>query len=110
VKEQNAVRKINPEKDNTKDKRNIFPDLSWPEGLALLPLALAALWIGLNPNFFIQPMEKTLQMKVIEKLKPPPPMTDFATQQRRLQDEIETNKKLEHKHPLPKRGGKHKSP
>ena len=69
------------------------PDLSWTEGLALLPLVLAVLWIGLNPNFFLRPMEKTLQMSVIEKLKPPPTMTDFAAQQRRLQEEVEKGKK-----------------
>ncbi len=68
-------------------------DLSLSEGLALLPLALAALWIGLNPNFFLAPMEKSLQMKVIEKLKPPPPMTDFAAQQRRVQEEMDKDKK-----------------
>jgi NADH-quinone oxidoreductase subunit M len=70
-------------------------DLSLSEGLALLPLALAALWIGLNPNFFLAPMEKSLQMKVIEKLKPPPPMTDFAAQQRRVQEEMDKDKKRE---------------
>ncbi len=68
-------------------------DLSLSEGLSLLPLALAALWIGLNPNFFLAPMEKSLQMKVIEKLKPPPPMTDFAAQQRRVQEEMDKDKK-----------------
>lgn len=67
-------------------------DLSWSEGLALLPLALAALWIGLNPNFFMEPIEKSLDMKVIEKLKPQPVMMDFAAQQRRLQDEMGSNK------------------
>jgi NADH-quinone oxidoreductase subunit M len=68
-------------------------DLSLSEGLALLPLALVALWIGLNANFFLAPMEKSLQMKVIEKLKPPPPMTDFAAQQRRVQEEMDKDKK-----------------
>lgn len=81
-----------------KENKNILPqpkilDLFWSEGLALLPLVLAALWIGLNANFFLQPIEKTLQVKVIEKLKPPPPMTDFATQQRHLQEEMEQDKK-----------------
>lgn len=78
-------------------QKNIF-DLSWSEGLALLPLALAALWIGLNADFFMAPVEKTLQMKIIEKLKPPPVMMDFAAQQRRLQDEIESNKKTKKAH------------
>jgi NADH-quinone oxidoreductase subunit M len=90
--------KANPEDVKApKPKKSIEPlkitDLSWPEGLALLPLALAALWIGLNANFFLEPVEKTLQMKVIEKLKPPPAMMDFAAQQRRLQDEMEKGEK-----------------
>jgi NADH-quinone oxidoreductase subunit M len=63
--------------------------LSWWEGLALLPLVLASLWIGLDTGFFLRPVEKTLQVKVIEKLKPPPEMLDFAVQQRRLQDRRE---------------------
>jgi len=68
-------------------------DLSLREILVLLPLAAAVLWMGLSPNFFLQPTEKTLQMKVIEKLKPPPAMTDFAAQQRRIQEEVEKDKK-----------------
>ncbi|HVZ80169.1 MAG TPA: NADH-quinone oxidoreductase subunit M [bacterium] len=67
-------------------------DLSWSEILALLPLCLAALWVGLNPNLFIAPAEKTLQMKVIEKLKPPPRMTDFAAEQRHRQETLEKEK------------------
>jgi NADH-quinone oxidoreductase subunit M len=67
-------------------------DLSWTEILALIPLGLAALWVGLNPNFFMAPAEKTLQMKVIEKLKPAPRMTDFAAEQRHVQDEQEKQK------------------
>lgn len=82
-----------PKKPKREEAPKKIPDLSWSEGLALLPMVLAALWIGLNANFFLAPMEKTLEMKVIEKLKPPPVMMDFAAQQRRLQDEIETNKK-----------------
>jgi NADH-quinone oxidoreductase subunit M len=88
--ETKAPRKENRHKEEEPIK---IMDLSWPEGLALLPLALAALWIGLNANFFLAPMEKTLQMKVIEKLKPPPAMMDFAAQQRRLQDEMEKKEK-----------------
>jgi len=77
-----------------KKKENLkLTDLSWTEGLALLPLILTVVWLGLNANFFLRPMEKTLQMSVIEKLKPPPVMTDFAAQQRRLQEEMETGKK-----------------
>ena len=77
-----------------KKKENLkLTDLSWTEGLALLPLILTVVWLGLNANFFLRPMEKTLQMSVIEKLKPPPVMTDFAAQQRRLQEEMETGRK-----------------
>ena len=67
-------------------------DLSWTEILAFIPLGLAALWVGLNPNYFMAPAEKTLQMKVIEKLKPAPRMTDFAAEQRHVQDEQEKQK------------------
>lgn len=68
-------------------------DLGWSEILALLPAALAVLWMGLQPNPLLRPVEKSLQMKVIEKLKPPPAMTDFAVQQRRIQEAIEDAKK-----------------
>jgi NADH-quinone oxidoreductase subunit M len=70
-----------------------FPDLHLSELLAVLPLAAVVLWMGLHPNFFLRPMEKTLQVKVIEKLKPPPAMLDFAVQQRRIQEEVEKEKK-----------------
>ncbi len=84
-----AQGKTNPQKEGAPPK---MPDLSWAEGLALLPLVLAALWIGLTPNFFMDPIEKSLDLKVIEKLKPQPVMMDFAAQQRRLQDEMESNR------------------
>ena len=76
-----------------KKENQDMKDLAWNEGLALLPLAALVLWIGLNPNFFIRPTEKSLQMNVIEKLKPPPSMTDFAAQQRRIQEAVEQEKK-----------------
>jgi NADH-quinone oxidoreductase subunit M len=75
-----------------KKQNQRLADLSWNEILAFLPLALASLWVGLNPNFFIAPSEKTLQMKVIEKLKPPPPMTDFAAEHR-WKEEMKKDKK-----------------
>jgi NADH-quinone oxidoreductase subunit M len=68
--------------------------LSWWEGLALLPLVLASLWIGLDTGFFLRPMEKTLQVKVIEKLKPPPDMLDYAVEQRHLQEKREMEGKV----------------
>lgn len=70
-----------------------FPDLSPREMGVILPLALLSLWVGLGPNFFLQPIEKTLEMKVIEKMKPPPVMTDFAAEQRRIQEAVEQEKK-----------------
>ena len=77
-----------------KEKKNPkFADMSLREILVLLPLVAAVLWMGLSPNIFLQPTEKTLQMKVIEKLKPPPTMMDFAAQQRRIQEEVDKDKK-----------------
>ncbi len=70
------------------------PDLSLREGMTLLPLFLLTLWMGLFPNFFIRPIEKSVQMKVILKLKPPPTMTEFAAQQRRIQEEVDKEKRL----------------
>jgi NADH-quinone oxidoreductase subunit M len=76
----------------TNKKQSAVTDLSAREILLLLPLAAAVLWIGLSPNFFLRPMEKSLQANVIERLKPPPAMTDFAANQRHLQDEMEKEK------------------
>jgi len=76
-----------------KKENQHLPDLSRLEGLALIPLIAAVLWVGLNPNFFLQPMEKSVQLNVIEKLKPPPAMTDFAAEQRRIQEAVEQEKK-----------------
>jgi len=76
-----------------KKENQKLADLSLRECLTLLPLAVAVLWIGLNPNFFLRPMEKSLQLNVIEKLKPPPVMTDFAAQQRRIQEAVEQEKR-----------------
>jgi NADH-quinone oxidoreductase subunit M len=68
-------------------------DLGLREIIVLLPLAAAVLWLGLSPNFFLRPMEKSVQANVIEKLKPPPAMTDFAATQLRLQEEVDKDKK-----------------
>ena len=72
-------------------------DLTFRGGMVLLPLALLVLWMGLTPNFFLRPTEKSLQLNVIEKLKPPPVMTDFAAQQRRIQEEVEKDNKRSHR-------------
>jgi NADH-quinone oxidoreductase subunit M len=77
---------------NKKQNQKIA-DLSAREILVILPLAAAVLWMGLSPNFFLRPMEKSLQANVIEKLKPPPAMTDFAATQLRLQEEVDKDKK-----------------
>ena len=77
----------------TKKQNQKFPDLSLREGLVIAPLAILVLWMGLGPNLFLRPMEKSLQMKIIERLKPPPSMTDFAAQQRRIQDEVDKEKR-----------------
>jgi NADH-quinone oxidoreductase subunit M len=65
---------------------SLSPDLNFREFLALLPLAALALWLGLSPNIILRTSEKSLQMSVVERLKPPPAMTDFAAQQRFQQD------------------------
>jgi len=75
-------------------KENLkFHDLSPREIWLLLPLAALVLGMGLAPNLFLRPMEKSLQVGVLERLKPPPVMTDFAAQQRRIQEEVEKDKK-----------------
>jgi NADH-quinone oxidoreductase subunit M len=74
-------------------KGKVPPDLSLREGLAILPLAALVLWLGLQPNVILRPVEKTLTLKVMEELKPPPAMTDFAATHRRLQEEVEKDKR-----------------
>ena len=94
-----SSRKSSGEKNldkNFEGSRNL-EDLRWHEWLAVLPLAAAVLWIGLTPNFFLRPMEKSLQLGVIEKLKPPPVMTDFAARERRNQIEKEIEKEKKHR-------------
>jgi len=77
----------------TNKKQKTVLDLSAREIVLLLPLAAAVLWIGLCPNFFLRPMEKSIQANVIERLKPAPAMTDFAATQRHLQEQMEKDKK-----------------
>jgi len=74
-------------------KGGAWKDLTWREGLAVLPLMVLVLWMGLKPNPILRPMEKTLTLKVLEELKPPPVMTDFAATHRRLTEEIEKDKR-----------------
>jgi NADH-quinone oxidoreductase subunit M len=78
---------------STKKAGEETKDLSIREILALLPVMAVVLWLGLHPNLILRPTEKALQMKVIEKLKPPPVMTDFAAKQRRIQEDVDKDKK-----------------
>jgi NADH-quinone oxidoreductase subunit M len=71
--------------------KSLSPDLNFREVLALLPLAALALWLGLSPNIILRSTEKSLQMNVVERLKPPPAMTDFAAQQR-FQQEVQRDR------------------
>lgn len=69
-----------------KDARNQdLPDLTWREAFVLVPLLFFMVFPGVNPDFFLRPMEKSLQMHVIERMKPPPPMTEFAAERVRQQ-------------------------
>ncbi|HET9870623.1 MAG TPA: hypothetical protein VFR02_09030, partial [bacterium] len=63
------------------------PDLGVREALVFLPLFLASVWIGVGPNQFLQPMEKSVQLNVLQRLNALPAMMDFAAYQRMLQDE-----------------------
>jgi NADH-quinone oxidoreductase subunit M len=67
-------------------EKTSIPDLRFREILALFPLAVLAIWLGLSPNQILRPMEKSLQMNIVERLKPPPEMTDFAARQRFQQE------------------------
>ena len=69
-------------------------DLSLREGLLVLPFLLLSLFIGFNPGFFLRPMEKSVQLNVLDRLKPPPAMMDFAVQQRRLQDAANQDREM----------------
>ncbi len=60
-------------------------DLSLREGFLLLPFLAVILWIGVSPNSLLQPMEKTVQLNVLQRLNTLPVMTDFAAYQRMLQ-------------------------
>lgn len=71
-------------------------DLGLGETLSLIPLALLVLWLGIAPNNILRPIEKSLQMNVIERLKPPPEMTDFAARQR-YEEEIKRDQREKRK-------------
>jgi len=62
-------------------------DMSLREGLVLAPLLVMMLYLGVQPRGFLAPMEKSLELSVINRLKPPPVMTDFAAEQKHLIDE-----------------------
>jgi NADH-quinone oxidoreductase subunit M len=44
---------------NTPDPRT-FPDVTWKEALTLIPLALATLWIGIYPGYFLHWMQQAI--------------------------------------------------
>ncbi len=44
------------------DEHHPVTDLSWPEIFALAPLAIFVVWIGLCPQFFLQPMAAPLEV------------------------------------------------
>ena len=62
-------------------------DLTLREALLLAPFLAASIWIGVSPNSLLQPMEKTVQLNVLQRLNALPVMMDFAVEQRRLQDQ-----------------------
>jgi NADH-quinone oxidoreductase subunit M len=64
-----------------KNEKNLnLRDMTWREGFVMAPLLFLMVFAGVNPNFFLRPMEKSLQMNVMERLKPPPPVTEFAAE------------------------------
>ncbi len=73
----------------TREENRGVRDLTVREIAVLLPLLVLMFFGGVNPGFFLRPMEKSLQMHVMERMKPPPPMTEFAAQQLRHQQELE---------------------
>jgi NADH:ubiquinone oxidoreductase subunit 4 (subunit M) len=62
-------------------------DLTLREALLLAPFLAASIWIGVSPNSLLQPMEKTVQLNVLQRLNALPVMMDFAVEQRRLQEQ-----------------------
>jgi hypothetical protein len=40
-------------------------------------------YLGVKPHGFLAPMEKSLELSVLAKLKPPPVMMDFAAEEQR---------------------------
>jgi NADH:ubiquinone oxidoreductase subunit 4 (subunit M) len=68
------------------DKQKTLKDLSLRETLVLVPLVASILFIGVRPNPFLGPMDKSLQMTVLSRLTPPPLLMDFAAQERRAQE------------------------
>jgi NADH-quinone oxidoreductase subunit M len=39
----------------------LYGDLSWPEALTLIPLAILVIWIGIDPGFFLDPAVPALK-------------------------------------------------
>lgn len=53
-----------PAQDDHAGPEHEVADLSWREFSALAPLAIFVFWIGLQPSFFLKPMEDTLNSLV----------------------------------------------
>ena len=68
------------------EEQRSMKDLSLRETIVLAPLLALMLYVGVKPNTFLAPMEKSLQMSVLAKLTPPPEVMDFAAQEKRLLD------------------------
>lgn len=68
------------------EENKTFEDLNRREVLVLVPLMALMLWIGVRPGVFLSAMEKTVHLQVLETMKPPPPMLDFAVEQRLKQE------------------------
>jgi NADH-quinone oxidoreductase subunit M len=51
-----------------------WPDMTWREGIVLVPLALLVLWLGLYPVTFLEPLRVPVQL-VLEHRLPLPPLS-----------------------------------
>jgi NADH-quinone oxidoreductase subunit M len=79
------------------EQRNL-KDLSFRETLVLAPLLVLILFIGVKPNVFLAPMEKSIQMTCLSRLTPPPQLMDYAAQEKHAQ-ERKNAKPSERRHP-----------
>jgi len=64
-------------------ERHSLKDLSLREGILLLPFLLLFFYVGIKPTPFLRPMEKSVQLGILNRLPPPPKLMDFAIQEMR---------------------------